>query len=384
MAKQYLSGGGNPFGVTPAPSVFNPNPPDDLISRQGEPAIWIRAIPKIGEFDETKMAIPGSDSQLYRIERYRRMPTETLNPMFYDGNVVQTKYGPISKIRSLKVFRNDDFGGNFNLSIESFEHNRIKLKPNIEFQEYYQLDCDYDIESFTKFENVKFIQEEDGFLLHPVKEDIIVLVHSVWRERLDKSGYDEIGFKYDFTKISCETVAEAGRRYLLSYVTFSPIKIGYKTIDTKDARLAEKMLDVQSGDIDIVVGSGLNLSKDDILIPLRTLRTEKEILQKDKEGRYPVKYSPLREIVAVYTDSVEYEDFWIEDSRYVRINSSTLPERIICVYQYNPRYSIMPDTTASALAERIQPRKFIGRINQTRLDLGRIFRESIYRSVATD
>lgn len=380
MAKRYIQGGGNPFATTPSPSVFNPNPPDDLIQRQGEPCIWLRAIPNPKEFDSQKMALPGQESWLYRIERYRRQPLETLNPMYYTGNILRTRNGPIAKIRSLNVIRNDDYGGNFSLSVKETKENEIHLYPNTEFRHYYQVDCDYDIESFTRKLNEEYTQNVDGNVLFPVTDDIIVNVRSVWREKADKTGFERINFNFDFTKISLETVAEAGRRYILDYVTFSPVMVGYKTIDMKDSRLAEKLLDIQVGDIDIVVGSAVNFSKDDILIPLRSLKTEKEILYKDKFGRYPVKYSPIREIVAVYSDNIEFESFRIEDHQYVRLNSPTLPAQVVCIYQFNPRYTILSDTKLSALANRIQPREFVGRINQTRLDLGRILSEAAYRT----
>lgn len=377
MAKRFINAGGNPFATSPAPSVFNPNPPDDLIERQGEPCIWLRAIPNPKTNDSIKMPLPGQESWLYRIERYRRQPLETLNPMYYDGNILKTRYGPIAKIRSLNVIRNDDYGGNFSLSIREFKENEIHLNPNTEFQDYYQVDCDYETESFTRHKDVDFVQGQDGNILFPVTDEIIVKVLAVSRQKSDKSGYESINYKYDFTKISLETVAEAGRRYILDFVTFSPVMIGYRTIDMKDVRLGEKLLDVQSGDIEIVVGSALNLSKDDILIPLRSLKTEKEILKKDEHGRYPVKYSPIREVIAIYSDKVEFESFWIEDSQFVRINSTVLPDQVVCIYQFNPRYNVLANTTLSALANRIQPRQFTGRLNQTRLDLGRIFNEAI-------
>lgn len=379
MGKRYIQTGGNPYKITPAPNVFNPLPPEDLINRQGEPMIWIRAIPNPTKISEMKMGLPGEESWLYRMERTIRIPNETLNPMRYEGQVVKTVYGPISKINSLKVFRAEAYGGELSLKYDKLDQNRIYLSPNTEFKDYYAIACDYEIESFNRYLNVEYIQEIDGNILTPTATEIIVKVTAVWREKSDGTGFEQVPFIWDFTKISLGTVAEAKRRYILDYTTYAPIMVGYRKIDSKDQRLAEKQFDLQVGDLEIVVGAYTHFSKDDILIPVRTLAIEKELLVKDRFGRYPVKYSPLREIVAIYTDSMEFQG-WVEDSQYVRLRSETLPEQIICVYKYSPRYNILAETTQSALANRIQPRQYTARINQTRIDLGRIFSESAYRT----
>ncbi|WCL51505.1 hypothetical protein [Leptospira sp. GIMC2001] len=376
MPRQFINSGSNPFQTELGPSAFNPNPPDDLINRQGERAIWLRALPPPSKMQTGRMLGEEDEPWMYRIDRVRRMPQETIINQHIEGLDLFTKFGPISKVRDLYMFRNEDYGGNVHLEVEKFSDNRITIKPNPEFVPDYEFQCDYEVETFERRFIKPFIQTKAGRNLFLDTDELIVKIHSVHRHISGTEQFELLAdVKTDLTKIILPQASEAGREFILDITTFSPISIGYRTIDARDKRLSDKSgLSLVAGDLDLVVPTNINLSKDDILIPLNSLNTEKEWIQRGEDGRFPIKLSPVREVYAIYSDTEEFHDFEIEDFRFLKINEQT-PDNLMIVYGYNPRFRVLPESTISAIARKVQPRKYNARLDQTSLDLGNIFEE---------
>jgi len=376
MAKRYLTGGSNPFEVSPGPSVFNPNPPDDLIERQGESFIWIRPLPNPENTEENRMPLPSDKQLIYRVDRTRRLPIETLQNQDMDGSLLYTRFGPISKIRTLEVFRNYDFGGNIKLEVIRFSGNTIEIKPNPEFEDYMQVDCDYEVNAVQKIDYRDFGLNEDGKILDlGIYPDIIVKVLSVWRMEPNGSYTELKECLTDYKNIILPVPSEKGRKFNISVLTYSPIKLGYRTIDSRDKRLADKSFDIQAGDLDAIVGSNINLSKGDIVISTLSLATETEVIRRNSNGLFPVKYTPLREIYSLHSEKKSFSDqeYSIVNFRFVKVETKNIPDKLTIVYGYNPKFVVLPSSTISALAKKNQPRKWILRQSQTTIDIGEIF-----------
>lgn len=372
MPRRYQSEGSNPFQSELGPSAFNPNPPDDFINRQGEPTIWLRAMQRPSKMDPAKMPSLNQDPWIYRIETERRMPEETILNQEIEGLDLFTKFGPIKKLHNLYIFANPDQGGNVPLEADSFVENKITIRPNSEFNPDLEIHCDYTVQTFERRLYKPYIQKTPGKFLYLDSSEIIVKVLAIYRK--DKAGkfIRLTGVSSDFTKIILSEPSESGREYILDLITYSPISIGYKTIDIRDKRLSEKSgFNLASGDLDLVVPSNINLSKDDILIPLRSLNTEKEWVRRDKDGRFPIKYSPVREIYGIYSDSKDYTNYRIEDARFISV-LEPCPDDLMIVYAYNPRFIVLPDSNISAIARKVQPRKFNARLHQSNLDIARV------------
>ncbi|WP_232371491.1 hypothetical protein [Leptospira ainazelensis] len=143
-------------------------------------------------------------------------------------------------------------------------------------------------------------------------------------------------------------------------------------IEAKDRRLGKSGVDLQVGDLDVVVGSTTNFAKDDLIILLNSLITEKEICKRNKDGLYPIKYTPVREIYSIHSFEREYTDFSVEKFRFLQLKGDSLPDQVSIVYGYNPKFRILPSTKFSALADRVQPREWVARMDQTNLDLSEI------------
>ncbi|MBE7411394.1 MAG: hypothetical protein HS129_04905 [Leptospiraceae bacterium] len=382
MAKRYLTGGSNPFEVSPGPSVFNPNPPDDLIERQGESFIWLRALPNPDVTREDRMSLAGERQTIYRIDKTRRLPLETLQNQDMDGGLLYTRFGPISKIRSLVVFRNEDFGGNIPLEVLKFSGNTIEIRPNPEFEDYMQVDCDYEVKAMQLLDFREIQLQSDGkYLDLGIYPDIIVKVLSVWRKESNGMFIELKDCYTDYKNVILPTISEKGRRFNVSVLTYSPIKVGYRSINSRDKRLADKNFDIQAGDLDAVVGSNINLSKGDILISTLSIANETEIVRRNKDGLFPVKYTPLREIYSVNSLERSFDDteYSILNYRFIKIESDDIPDNLTVVYGYNPKFVVIPETTISALSKKNQPRKWVLRLSQTTIDIGTLF-ESVLNS----
>ncbi|MDI7166727.1 hypothetical protein [Leptospira santarosai] len=372
---EYLKTGGNTFKVEIGPSTFNPNPPDDLIQRQGEPVLWLRSLPNPNTNSQQTMPLPVKGEFIYRIDKTFRVPLEDLQNQEFNGNDLYTRYGPIQKIRRLYVVRAEEDGGFLDLEIDEIEGNRIRIVPNREFEPYMLVRCDYEISVIDKDENITVIQNLEGgvlnFGLFPNK--LVINVKEIWRKRPAEEKFSKISeFKYDLVNVYLKDISSTGTVFKIILDSFSPIKIGYRMIEAKDRRLGKSGIDLQIGDLDVVVGSTTNFAKDDLIILLNSLMTEKEICKRNKDGLYPIKYTPVREIYAIHSQEKEYINYSIEKFKFLKLNDESLPEQISIVYGYNPKFRILPSTKLSALADKVQPREWVARIGQTELDLSEI------------
>ncbi|MBM9499677.1 hypothetical protein JWG44_05360 [Leptospira sp. 201903071] len=375
MGREFLKTGGNTFKVEIGPSTFNPNPPDDLIQRQGEPVIWLRTFPNPDTNSQQLMALPGKNDSLYRIDKTFRVPLEDLQNQQFDGNDLYTRYGPIKKVRNLFVVRAEEDGGNLDLEIEETEGNRIRCVPKREFESYMLVRCDYEISVIDKDEKLTFIQNYDGGVLNlgifPNK--LVTNVKEIWWKRPTEDKFSKLSdFKHDLVNVYLKDISSKGTIYEITFDSFSPIKIGYRMIEAKDRRLGKSGVDLQVGDLDVVVGSTTNFAKDDLIILLNSLITEKEICKRNKDGLYPIKYTPVREIYSIHSFEREYTDFSVEKFRFLQLKGDSLPDQVSIVYGYNPKFRILPSTKFSALADRVQPREWVARMDQTNLDLSEI------------
>ncbi|WP_061232501.1 hypothetical protein [Leptospira noguchii] len=375
MAREFLKTGGNTFKVEIGPSTFNPNPPDDLIQRQGEPVIWLRSFPNPDKNSQQLMALPGKEGMIYRIDKSFRVPLEDLQNQQFDGNDLYTRYGPIKNIRRLYVVRAEEDGGNIELKFEEFKDNRIRILPNAGFESYMLVRCDYEIFVIDEDESITVVQKIDGniinFELFPNK--LVINVKEIWRKRPTETVFSRItDSRNDFVNLYIKDVSPAETVYKITLDSFSPIKIGYRMIEAKDRRLGKTGIDLQIGDLDVVVGSTTNFAKDDLIVLLNSLLTEKEICKRNKDGLYPIKYTPVREIYSIHSQEREYSNYSIEKFRYLKLNENILPDQVSIVYGYNPKFKILPSTKLSALADRIQPREWVARLDQTELDLSEI------------
>ncbi|UML78845.1 hypothetical protein [Leptospira kirschneri] len=375
MGREFLKTGGNTFKVEIGPSTFNPNPPDDLIQRQGEPVIWLRSFPNPSANSQQLMALPGADGIFYRIDKTFRVPLEDLQNQQFDGNDLYTRYGPIKKIRKLYVVRSEEEGGNFELKVEEIDGNRIRIFPEREFESYMLVRCDYEISVIDEDESITVIQKLDGniinFELFPNK--LVTNLKAIWRKRPSEQTFSLLpDFRHDLVNLYIKDISSIGTVFKMTLDSFSPIKIGYRMIEAKDRRLGKSGIDLQIGDLDVVVGSTTNFAKDDLIILLNSLMTEKEICKRNKDGFYPIKYTPVREIYSIHSQEKEYFDYSIEKFRFLKLNEKFLPEQISIVYGFNPKFKILPSTKLSALADRIQPREWVARLDQTELDLSEI------------
>ncbi|EMO25394.1 hypothetical protein LEP1GSC170_1258 [Leptospira interrogans serovar Bataviae str. HAI135] len=375
MGREFLKTGGNTFKVEIGPSTFNPNPPDDLIQRQGEPVIWLRSFPNPDKNSQQLMALPGKEGMIYRIDKSFRVPLEDLQNQQFDGNDLYTRYGPIKNIRRLYVVRAEEDGGNIELKFEEFKDNRIRILPNAGFESYMLVRCDYEIFVIDEDESITVVQKIDGniinFELFPNK--LVINVKEIWRKRPTETVFSRItDSRNDFVNLYIKDVSPAETVYKITLDSFSPIKIGYRMIEAKDRRLGKTGIDLQIGDLDVVVGSTTNFAKDDLIVLLNSLLTEKEICKRNKDGLYPIKYTPVREIYSIHSQEREYSNYSIEKFRYLKLNENILPDQVSIVYGYNPKFKILPSTKLSALADRIQPREWVARLDQTELDLSEI------------
>lgn len=369
MAKRQLPGGTSIFPVQTRPSIFNPLPPEEMVERHGEPAIWIRQIPTLtttpGRLAVPDAADANSKGFINSIQRSYEISDESIQIQAVRGDRIYPAFTPIDRIRRLYVLRADLQGGNFDIPIIEVQREYFRIRKPEGWKYWHLMVLDYDILMYEVREQV-IEQAVDGAILTPplVFPEIITKLHEVW---VEKNGawimFNSLTVRHDFATIHLPEPYPAGTKYRIKYDAYQTIPVGYRTADQRITYLNN--IQLMTGDLDAIFAPYYHLTEGDILILPNSRNVGKEIAVRGTDGRYRLKYGPITEISGVMTSGGELNPSQFRQTDHyhftvtVRDKNGLPPERVGVVYTFAPCYRLEHRITYSSLNNRVQPKKFI-------------------------
>lgn len=377
MPKNNFSGGTSIFPTTIRPSIFNPLPASEMLSRKGEKFIWLRAMPT-PDLSQGQLALPDSSKgYIYTFEDYFHIPEEAAIMGGIEGNRIKTRYGNIARVNRVWIPKDEMAGTPEEFSVKSFSGNEIEIESTQELRYWDNVFIDYDFLLYDTFETrITLGYDTDSYLVAEDKTKILIKFSDFWYRLPGELEYTREPVTHDYYSVYFGRVFPSGTELIMNYDLYTPIDLVYKTINLKDIEESKLPVGAQEGDLEVIVGETVKLSKGDILISTLSYGVEKEISQFDPGKGFSLKRNPIVEIIQVISNKRKYErnQFRLINKRYIVLDEKpeNMPKNISVVYTYNPSFRVASSQEYSGLSGRTQLRQYVVKPDSTNIVLSEI------------
>ena len=384
MPTRQYPGGISPFPTQHRPSIFNRLPPEEFIERRGEPVLWFINMP--APTSQSALNIPGMLSMPGQSEntpkgyalgfqRSYRIAEETLAIQHHDLSNFTPAYSPIHKAHSAFVYRTELQGGNIQLEIDEVARNTLSILPNDKLQYWHEIRLDYEA---LLFETRTFVFEKTNTLpllnlrrhreliTDSTGERLINVCVGVKRvSKLDandsKTPITIEPVTHDFTRIYLPETENQPAVYELEIDIYYPIAVGYSTLTARKNQ--ETIIPIQAGDLEAVVSPYYPLNAGDLIVMTRAQGAAKELVHKQQDGRFYLKYGPIISIDKIYARQGQANiELDLSEAQIDGFHSFNIVDKQIAnisvAYSYHPQYRVKERLDFSALEGRRQPVKW--------------------------
>lgn len=378
MPSNNFPGGNSIFPTTIRPSIFNPLPASEMLTRKGEKFIWIRALPAPSNSQGGRLALPDDNKGfIYTFEKIQNVPEEAVPISAIDGNRISVRYSRIARVNRIWIFLDDTAGGLRELTPIGFNDNLIIIEET-DLNYWSNVFVDYDYYMYDEKYNYTdiLLNDTDKIELSIERNKIIIRVHEFWIKSPGESTWEEIQIKHSLKTIQLDKVRQKGTEVIAKIDLYSPVDLVYKTINLKDVSETNLPVGAQEGDLEILVSESVKLSKGDLLISTVSYGVEKEISEYVPGKGFPLKRNPVLEVSQVFSFEKEYlfNEFKLIDRQYIELEEKpgSMPKQISIVYTYNPTFRVGSSQEYSGLSGKTQLRQYVAKPDSTNIILHKI------------
>lgn len=372
MPRNNFEGGGSIFPTVIRPSLFNPLPPSELLTRKGEKFLWLRAMPT-PDLETGRLALPDDNKgYIYTYEKSVNIADESTVVNATIGSTVLTRYSPISRVNRVYLPKDPVLGQTEEYKVKAFSGNTVELE-NADLKYYDNVVINYDILIYETQEREFELPELLDWIPVPHLDRLAVKINSAWMKLPGKSRWKETEIKCTYIKFLLGKSYPPGTVFRINYDVCTPLDVAYKTITIKDIQESKLPSGAQEGDLEILVSDTARLTKGDILISTLSYSTEKEVASFVPGKGFPLKRNPVIEAFQVISKDREYDrsEYHIEDRNFLVLNEKpeNMPKKISVAYSFNPAFRVAGSQEYSALSGKQQLRQYVLKPDTTNIIL---------------
>lgn len=372
MPFNNFEGGGSIFPTVVRPSLFNPLPPSELLTRKGEKFLWLRAMPT-PDLQTGRLALPDENKgYIYTYEKTANVAGEStvLNATF--GDTILTRFSPIARVNRVYIPKDPMLGTSEELKVKEFSGNKVTMEAG-GLRYYDNVVINYDVFIFENQEREFELPDLLDWIPVPHTDRLAVKINSAWTKLPDKSRWKEAEISCSYIQFFLGKKYAPGTKVKINYDVCAPLDLAYKTITIKDIQESKMPAGAQEGDLEVLVSDAARLSKGDVLISTLSFSTEKEVSKFVPGKGYPLKRNPAAQAFEVLSKNKVYGigDYSIQDKTYLVLNEkpADMPEYLSIAYTYNPAFRVAGSQEYSALSGKQQLRQYVLKPDTTNIIL---------------